>query len=256
VIDLHCHILPGLDDGAPDLDASLRMARAAVAAGTRTMVATPHADGRWRVRAPERDAALATLREALAGEGIELGVLPGAEISLDVLLDLTDSERDSLRLGGGPYLLLECPLAQAAGAFDQYLARLLSSGERIVLAHPERCPTFHRDPERLTRLVHAGALTSVTAGAFPGRFGSTVQRFALDMVRHGLAHSVASDSHDDATRPPGLRDELEDAGLGSMAGWLTEDVPGAILSGGPIPPPPPAPDLPAPRRGLRRLLGR
>jgi protein-tyrosine phosphatase len=256
VIDLHCHILPGLDDGAPDLDASLAMARAAAAGGTRTMVATPHADGRWRVRAPERDAALATLRGALVREGIELTVLAGAEISLDFLLDLDDEERDSLRLGGGPYLLLECPLAQAAGAFDQYLARLLSSGERVVLAHPERCPTFHRDPERLTRLVHAGALTSVTAGAFAGRFGSTVQRFALDMVRNGLAHSVASDSHDDVNRPPGLRDELEEVGLGSMAAWLTEEVPGAILSGAPVPAAPPAPELPARRRGLRGLLGR
>lgn len=256
MIDLHCHILPGIDDGPRNIEDSLLVARAAVAAGTSTIVATPHADSHYRVLAPARDAALATVRDAVAREGIPLEVLGGAEIALDLLPDLDDEARDALRLGGGPYLLLECPLTQAAGAFDEYLARLLSSGERIVLAHPERCPTFHRDPERLARLVHGGALTSVTAGAFAGRFGSIVRRFALGMVRDGLVHSVASDAHDDVRRPPGMRDELEQAGLGSMASWLTQEVPAAILSGARIPVAPPAPELVPERRGLRRLFRR
>ena len=238
MIDLHCHILPGVDDGPADLEASLELARAAVAAGTTTMVATPHADSTFRVGAGRRDAALAELRPALAEAGIPLEVLPGSEIAIDVFLDLDAAERDALRLGGGPYLLLECPLAQAAGAFDDYLARLLGEGERIVLAHPERCPTFLRSPERLARLVSGGALTSVTAGAFAGRFGSVPRRFALDMVRDGLIHSVASDAHNTGSRPPGLGAELDEAGLGALRPWLTEAVPAAVLAGDRLPPMP------------------
>lgn len=256
MIDLHCHVLPGLDDGPQDMDASLTLARAAVAAGVETIVATPHADGHFRVGSEARDAALARVRDALAAEQIPLELLPGAEIALDRYIDIDDAERDALRLGGGPYLLLESPLGQAAGAFDRFIATLLSAGHRIVLAHPERCPTFQRHPDRLERLVHGGALTSITAGAFVGRFGSPVRDAAFAMLRDGLVHNVASDAHDAIHRPPGMAAELEQAGLGELAPWLTREVPAAILSGGPIPLRPPV-DLPAARRGmLGRLLRR
>jgi protein-tyrosine phosphatase len=235
VIDLHSHILPGLDDGAATLEDALAMARAAVANGTQTIVATPQADLHYDVRPSARDAALATLRVALTREAIPLEVLPGAEVAIDVLIDLDDEARDALRLGGGPYLLLESPLAQTAGAFDTYIERLLMGGERIVLAHPERCPAFQRKPERLERLVRAGALTSVTAGAFTGQFGATVQKFAFSMVTSGWAHSVASDCHDAVRRSPSMGHELDQSGLGAVRHWLTHDVPAAILAGSVIP---------------------
>lgn len=257
MIDLHSHILPGLDDGAATLERSLEMARVAVADGTSTIVATPHADAHYDVRPPARDAALATLRGALEQERIPLEVLPGAEIAIDVLIGLDAESRDAMRLGGGPYLLLECPLAQTSGTFDAYLERLLGAGERIVLAHPERCPAFQRSPERLERLVDAGAVTSVTAGAFGGNFGSTVQRFAFAMVASGWVHSVASDCHDAVRRPPTMADELDRAGLGPVRDWLTVDVPAAILAGDPIPAAPVAPESlrARPRRRLLGLLG-
>jgi len=253
VIDLHSHILPGLDDGAATIDDSLAIARAAVAAGTRTIVATPHADLHYDVRPAARDAALATLRAALAGEAIALEVLPGAEVAIDMLIDLDGDDRDALRLGGGPYLLLESPLAQTAGSFDGYIKRLLEAGERIVLAHPERCPAFQRRPERLERLVRAGALTSVTAGAFTGQFGTTVQKFAFEMIRSGWVHSVASDCHDAVRRSPRIAEHLERAGLGPLSSWLTHDVPTAVLAGTAIPAPPVAPGdaIKRPRRGGR-----
>ena len=94
MIDLHSHILPGLDDGAATLDDALAIARAAVAAGTRTIVATPHADAHYGVRPSARDAALETLRVALAQERIALEVLPGAEVAIDVLIDLDDDARE------------------------------------------------------------------------------------------------------------------------------------------------------------------
>jgi protein-tyrosine phosphatase len=257
VIDLHCHVLPGVDDGPPDLDGAVALARASARAGVRTIVATPHADARFSVGAERRDAALAELRGALAAADVAVEVLPGAEIAIDWYVDLDDGERRALRLGDGPYWLLESPLAVAAGPFDRYLATLLAEGAHVLLAHPERCPTFARDPQRLARLVGAGALTSVTAGAFTGRFGAAVRRFAFDLLRDGLVHSVASDAHDVARRPPGLREPLEEAGLGALAPWLTEEVPAAILAGDRLPPRPDPADASRARRPgrLRRLLG-
>jgi protein-tyrosine phosphatase len=256
LIDLHCHLLPGLDDGPADMAASLAIARASAERGVRTIVATPHADSGYRVSAEMRDAAIAEVQAALAAEQIPIEVLAGAEIALDRYLDLDEGELAKLALGGGPYLLLECPLAQVAGPFDRFLATLLAGGTKMVLAHPERCPSFHRRPEALGALVGAGALTSVTAGAFAGRFGQTVQRFALDLARDGLVHDVASDAHDLQRRPPGMAAELEGAGLGALTAYATEVVPAAVLAGE-RPPPPPALDVTPPRpRGLLERLRR
>lgn len=249
MIDLHCHLLPGLDDGPPDLDSALELARASVASGVGTIVATPHADSHHRVSAADRDAAIDELRHALTAHDIDLEVLPGAEIALDRYLDLDEDELARLALGGGPYLLLECPLAQAAGSFDRFIGGLLAGGRRVVLAHPERCPTFHRRPEQLGELVRAGALTSITAGAFSGRFGSAVRRFALDLAREGMVHDVASDAHDLVRRPPGIAAELEAAGLGALVAYATQTVPAAIIAGERVGPQPLV-DVRPRRRGL------
>lgn len=256
MIDLHSHILPGIDDGAPDLEASLEFARAAVASGTTRIAATPHVDARYRVTADERDAALAELRDALATAGIALDVIPGAEIALDRYIDLDEAELARLRLGDGPYLLLESPLSAAAGAFDRFLAGLLSRGVKLLIAHPERCPGFQRRPERLAALVQGGALAQVTAGSLAGRFGATVQAAALHMLEEGLVHDLCSDSHDATRRGPDLNEGLETAerelpGSHALADWLAVDVPDAIVSGAPIPRRPPV-LLERRRRGLFR----
>jgi protein-tyrosine phosphatase len=257
-IDLHCHLLPGVDDGAQDMQTAVAMARAARAAGVGTIVATPHADATFAVGSARRDAVLAELREALAREGVDVEALPGAEIAISRFLELDDAERDALRLGGGPCWLLESPLEVSAGPFDDHVSELLQSGVRIVMAHPERCPSFIRDPDRLARLVAQGVLTSVTAGALGGRFGETVRGFACDMLRRGLVHSVASDAHNVVGRPPGLRADLEAIGLGDLVAQLTEVAPAAILAGRRPEPAEPPPGWSPPRRGgaLRRLLGR
>ena len=122
------------------------------------------------------------------------------------------------------------PLAQAAGAFDTYLAGLLARDVRVLLAHPERCPDFQRRPERLAALVRAGALAQVTGASLEGRFGTTVQDAALHMLAAGLVHDLASDAHEAARRGPGLRAGLEAAerelpGAHALADWLTVDVP-------------------------------
>jgi len=260
VIDLHSHILFGIDDGPPTLDGSMAFARAAVACGTQTIAATPHIDGHFNLVPGDRDEPLAQLRAAIAEEELPLTVVNGAEIALDRYLDLGEDALASLRLGDGEFLLLECPLSSAAGAFDRFLSTLLSRGVRMLLAHPERCPDFQRRPERLAALVSGGALAQVTSASLSGRFGSTVQQAALHMLAEGLVHDLSSDAHDAARRGPDLQEGLEASarelpGSAALADWLTQDVPHAIINGGPIPRRPPvAIAPPKPRR--RGLFGR
>jgi protein-tyrosine phosphatase len=243
MIDLHCHVLPGLDDGPGDLPAALTMARRAVALGTSTMVATPHIDHHWGVSPGAVKTRAALLAEALAAEGVELEIRTGGEIALSRLADLSASELDEVRLGNGPYLLLECPMSQAEGDFDVLMLRIRERGESIVLAHPERAPLFQREPERLVRCVEAGLLCSISAGALRGEFGGHVRGFTIELLRAGLVHDIASDSHDHLRRPPGLAGVLELAefeipGIGRQASWLTTLAPAAILEGAPLPPRP------------------
>jgi protein-tyrosine phosphatase len=238
VIDLHCHILPGIDDGPDAIEGSLMLARAAAAAGIGTIVATPHVSREYPNDAATIAELLDDVRARLSAEGVALELHPGAEIAMTMIDDIAPEELQQLTLGGGPWLLIECPFTSLASGVDILLLRLQSHGHRVVLAHPERSPFFHRDPEMLGSLVRAGALTSITAGSLTGRFGSRVRRFALDLAHDELVHNVTSDAHDHAGRPPGIRAELEDAGLGRLGEWLAQAVPAAILAGEEIPPRP------------------
>jgi protein-tyrosine phosphatase len=256
VIDLHSHILPGLDDGPATMDGSLDLARAAVDAGTRTILATPHINDYAAIDPARIAAGIDELRPALADAGIPLEVLPGGEIAIWRLVDLDDDTLRALALGGGPYLLVESPFSPVVGDFEPMVLDLHARGHRVLLAHPERCPAFQRDPARLARLVDAGALVQITAGSMSGGFGSTVRRFTATLLREGLGHVVASDAHDHVKRPPGLQAgfgvlERELPGIGEQAEWLTELVPRAVLDGAPAPPRPPLPKQPT---GLLRRL--
>ena len=257
MIDIHCHILPGIDDGPKDVADALALARAAVDAGTQAVVATPHVSWDYpHNTAASIAAGVVDLRAELERAGIPLQLHTGAEIAMTRAAELSDDELVALRLGGpqGTHLLVECPLSPTAVGFEQLLALLTSRGHEVVLAHPERCPAFQRDPELYERLVDQGMLGQVTAGSLVGRFGRTVEEVAHRFVRSGYAQDIASDAHSAERRRPSIRPELVEAGYGEQADWLAHEVPYAVLAGTPIPHPPPMP--PAPARGLRRLLGR
>lgn len=193
MIDLHTHVLPGLDDGARSIEAGVEMIRASSAVGISTIVATPHVSLRYPRTPDEIAIAIASLDDAVRAEGIDVTIVPGAEVELTLALDLADSALAALRLGGGPYLLVESPLSPGAGDFDPMLADVRRRGNQIVLAHPERCPAFRREPDRLERLVEQGFLCSITAGSIAGRFGAPVRQFSLEMIRRGWVHNVSSD---------------------------------------------------------------
>jgi protein-tyrosine phosphatase len=257
MIDLHCHVLPGIDDGPATIEGSLALARAAAAAGTRVLLATPHVS--WSYPANDADTIAALVDELnarLEAEEIALEVRAGAELAITRLIEIAPAELARLSLGGSPWLLVEPPFAPTITGLDSILLDLQRQGHRILLAHPERCHAFHRDPQMLESLVRAGVLTSITAGSLVGRFGNQVRRFALSLARDGLIHNVASDAHDSVHRPPGTAAELREAGLEPLADWLTEQVPAAILAGRAEIPPRPAVELPgiapARRRWRRR----
>ena len=243
VIDLHCHVLPGIDDGPRTIEGSVALARAAAAAGTRTLVATPHVNARYRNDARTIARLVDELNMRLLTEGVALEVLSGAEIAVTSVVELEPSQLQGLGLGDGGWLLIEPPFAPIATGLENMLLLLQHRGHRILLAHPERCPAFHRDRAMLESLVWSGMVTSVTAGSLVGHFGGEVRRFALGLVEDGMVHNVASDAHDHLARPPSIAAELEQAGLGPLTGWLTQAVPTAILNGEDTLPPRPEVDL-------------
>jgi protein-tyrosine phosphatase len=258
VIDLHSHVLAGIDDGPATVEQSIALAREAAAAGTRVLLATPHVSRRYANDPATIARLVGELNSRLAAEGVALQVLAGAEVAITPALEHEPAELQRFSLGGGPWLLVEPPIRAVATGLDMLILELQRRGHRILLAHPERCPAFQRDPEMLHSLVGQGVLTSITAGSLVGRFGGSVRRFALELVREGLVHNVASDAHDLRSRPPGMAAALERTGLGPLADWLTRAVPEAILGGEAIPPQPavalPALEPARRRRWSRRLM--
>jgi len=237
VIDLHCHLLAGIDDGPAEIEGSRALARTAARAGTQTLVATPHVNARYPNAAQTIARLLDELRDRLAADPREPSpqLRAGAEVALAYAAGLDDDELARLHLGGGPWLLLEPPSAPVDFDVAEGITGIAGRGHRVLIAHPERCPVFQRDPRVLAGLVGEGALTSVTAAALRGRFGTNVRHFAIELVHEGLVHNVASDAHHHEERPPTMTQELERAGLGPLAGWLTSEVPAAILAGEEIP---------------------
>lgn len=257
MIDVHCHVLPGVDDGARTLEESVALCRAVVSDGVRTLVATPHVCSQWPTAPDTIDAKTAELTARLRTEDILLEVLPGAEIDHRMLPLLSAEQLARLTLGASHTVLVEAPLSGPDGDFEAHIGTLRARGYEVLLAHPERSPFFLRDPGRLRALVARGVRCSVTAASMQGRFGGAVEKLTWRILEDGLVHDVASDFHGER-RPPGLTPAFAAAedrhpAVVAARGWLADAAPAAMLADRPLPP---APDLAPPRRGLwRRLTG-
>ena len=227
--DIHCHILPAVDDGPATLDDAVRLARALAAGGVGRVVATPHVSQRMPTTAATLHDRVQTLRAELARCDIPLAVEPGAEIAADRVPDLAADDLRAFGLGGGRWLLLEAPLT---GDFPVELAtrELLDAGHGVVLAHPERCQLFQRAPRRVRDLVDMGAQVSITSSALLGAFGRPARTLALALAGTGLVANAASDAHDVQRRPPTLLADLRAADLADRAlAWCTA-MPNALLA--------------------------
>jgi protein-tyrosine phosphatase len=240
VIDIHCHVLPGVDDGPQTLADAVAMCRLAVADGCRTLVATPHQ------RHPifedlTRERLERAWRELTAALDGTPQVLLGAEVRVDSDL-FADLERDPpevLPLAGSRYLLVELPRIEAqAPPAEDVVHELVVAGWRPVLAHPEMLPWLGADLERVAGLVAGGAMLQVTAAALTGDFGRLPAELGWQLVEAGLVHFVASDAHSPTWRPPGLaavREALERRGGAALATRLLVDNPACVLANAPLP---------------------
>lgn len=238
MIDLHNHLLPGLDDGAADMDEALAMAELAVADGITHMMCTPHIrPGRYDNDVPGIQAALEEYRRALDQAGIPLAVAAAAEMHFDLQL-LERVENDTLpMLGhwkGQPVVLLEFPHSYLPAGAERLTEWLLARGITPLIAHPERNRDLVADPGRLGPFLDQGCLTQITASALLGQFGERAQAVGEALIDAGDATCIASDAHNAGNRPPGL--SVVTAAVTERVGperarALTRDNPWRIVAG-------------------------
>jgi protein-tyrosine phosphatase len=236
VVDLHSHILPGVDDGPATLEESLELARRAVADGVRIIAATPHVRDDYPTLPATMERLVAELRAAIERAEIQIDLRPGGEIAIDWLDRLSDEDLTRFGLGGSPhYLLLEFPYAGWPLSLHEWVFRLVTRGVTPVIAHPERNADVQANPEELRPLVDAGALVQITAASLDGRVGRSARAAGTALVERGLAHVLASDAHTPDIREAGLLAAVEAVGNPELARWLTVDMPTAIVTDSPLP---------------------
>ncbi|OPL11781.1 MAG: hypothetical protein AVO34_07910 [Firmicutes bacterium ML8_F2] len=250
-IDLHNHILPGLDDGPQTMSESLILARALAAAGFDTVVATPHSFEGNPAPALIRER-LQELQEELDRREIQLTVLPGTEPHIDPHLDDRLRRGETLTLNDSSYLLLELPFAQPLPVYtEELIFKLAVDGYRPVIPHPERAEALLKEPELIHRLQRAGALFQVTWIAFTGRLGTAAEKLARYMLEANLVHLLATDAHrpglhlGDLGKAAAAVDGL--CGRGAAYAYLA-DRPAAVIADRPLDLPPAAEPPPEKKR--------
>lgn len=235
MIDLHCHILDGLDDGAKSLDEATEMARMAERDGIAKIVATPHL---FRGYFAPNDLSIIdkkaeSLRHALKENRINVEIIKGAEVHITHnLIDMVQKNRKYLVLDNSSYMLLEFPAGHVFPGVKELFFDLFSEGIRPIIAHPERNYVFMESADLLYGLVEMGALTQANSGSFTGLYGRRVKEAAFRFLGLNLTHFIASDAHN--PRPSAMwlsqavkniEEKLGDRSLSA----LVNDNPHAIL---------------------------
>ncbi len=210
MIDIHNHLLPGLDDGSPDMESSIAMARMAVADGITHIVCTPHANHRYLYDPFRVEDLIATLRARLADAGIPLQLARGADFHLtyeNIQEALADPARFSI--AGRGYLMTELPDFGSFSSFDETYYELRLAGMTPVLTHPERNPTLQDNQSKLYDWLRLGVLVQVTANSVLGDMGKKAQRLAFDLLEKKAVHFIATDAHNTSSRPPKMRETYD-----------------------------------------------
>jgi len=236
VIDLHCHILPGIDDGAKTPEESLKMAEIAHRDGIRTIVATPHALGIYSNNVRLVDKSIAGLMSSLSLNGINIRLIPGADVPLSAgLMDKIKGGEAGTINNGMKYILLELPSYTVPLRVKDLIFELKINGITPVITHPERNLMIQQNADIAYDLVIMGALCQVTAMSITGEFGEIPQKSAAILLKRRLVHVIASDAHSADYRPPVLSKAVvaaaEILGKYEEAERMVNDVPAAIISG-------------------------
>lgn len=209
-VDIHCHLIAGIDDGASSAAVSLAMARMAVADGIRTIICTPHQAGSHAANGGDIiRAAVKRTQQMLAQRGVPLKLLPGGDIRIEADMVARLRQDDLLTLGDhGHHVLLELP-HELYFPLEPVLKQLARNKMVGILSHPERNQGILRQPEVLAPLVEAGCLMQVTAGSLCGSFGDAICDFSEWMLEEGFVHFVATDAHGVDSRRPVLSEAFE-----------------------------------------------
>ena len=234
MVDLHCHILPGIDDGAPDRETAVAMARCAVADGIEVTACTPHIyPGMYENTRGGIQAAIEAFREVLAEEGIELQLVIGADTHLtpDLVSDIRGGRVPTLN--GTRYLLLEPPHHSVPPRFEESVFNLRTAGIIPVITHPERLSWIETHYPVFQRLVRGGAWMQITSGSLTGRFSRRARYWGERMLDEGMVHILATDSHHIDRRPPLLAEGRDAAArrVGDEEAWhMVSTRPRGILN--------------------------
>jgi protein-tyrosine phosphatase len=252
VIDLHTHILPGVDDGVKTMDDAVDFARVAAADGVRTIVATPHyRDGFYLNARPEVLAGVAALNARLQAEKIPIGVLSGAEVHISAdLVSRVKSGHAPTIADNGRTVLFELSMSQYPLDLESMVFQMRLAGLQVLFAHPERIRYFQDDVSRYEAVIRLGAFGQLTTGSVTGVFGTDVVEFSEELARKRLVHVVASDAHNTRGRPPVISSAMPRLGAWTgedFARRMAEEFPQAFIEGR-------DPDLPEAReeKGRRR----
>lgn len=197
MIDLHCHILPGIDDGAEDLEASIAMAEKAISQGITHILCTPHHNnGKYRNPKSTVISLVSFLQSELDKRQLPLTVLEGQEVRITGDL-IEDIQQDNILFTdlGDTYILIEFPTMEVPTYSERMFFELLQMGKTPVIVHPERNAHFRKDPNNLIPFLDMGCLAQLTAPSYIGTFGKDIQKTAKQMVEHNLVQMVASDAH-------------------------------------------------------------
>lgn len=236
MVDIHCHILPGVDDGAKDWEGAAEMCRIAAADGITQIVATPHANDEF---AYDRDSLRSKLTklQSIAGEWPMLTLGCDFHFSYEnVSAALADATR--FTIGNSQYLLIEFSDFALSLPMRDALIRLRNTEVMPIVTHPERNLLMQRSPDLILKLLELGCLVQVTASSLTGRWGESAQKSAVWLLEHEAVHVLASDGHDPVRRPPVLSAGREAAARicgQDVARALVEDNPRAIVNGEPVP---------------------
>jgi len=243
MVDVHCHILPGLDDGPDSIEESLAMAEAAISDGITHVVATPHCNSEY----PFDYAYVQRLRDRLQSEvGDRLKLATGCDFHLNPEnLNALRADASQFCINQRDYLLVEFNEISIPPSMDETLHNLQLQGLRPVITHPERNAILRRQPERLAKWVRLGCVVQVTAGSITGTFGPRAQEDSMCWIAKGIVHIVASDAHNTKRRPlrlqPAYRAVSEQFGA-TKAQALFVDNPLAAFEGRDLPYIPEIPD--------------
>lgn len=197
MIDIHCHILAGIDDGPKDIQESIEMAKIAADDGVSTIVATPHLK-HFFFPATEIQNRVKQLNNLLKKKNIPVEILPGADVSAR----LDSSLLKGFTINGSQYLLIEFPETHLPRTAKEILFNLVISGFLPIITHPERNPSIIRNPDLLLQLLNDDIYVQITANSLTGQFGSKVKKCAIYLLKKGSVNFIASDAHSSKHRRP------------------------------------------------------